>query len=140
MHETDNTSGIYNSAGAAAVKTITTSDDFFTAINLPRIIIYLLVEWSGPERVSRSIVLKVINNIDLKGIPVYKIDCSNLNVKYVEDWMAVQAKGNAEFIYGGWGETLLVGNNKLLDFIQWPFKLGYEATKEKIEGWLNYIK
>ena len=119
------------------IKFIHTEDEFLAAINLPKSIIYLLVDWSGPERISRKLVFDVLDNIDLRSIQVYQIDCSKGDVNFVEDWLINQVKITPEFLYGGWGETLLFADGVLVDVMQHPFKLGYELVKLKIDGWLG---
>ncbi len=114
---------------------LTTEVDFLDAIKLDRAIIYLLVDWSGPERISRYYVYKALNDINKGGTPVFKIDCSDQTKKYVGAWLIGQKENRKEFYYGGWGETLLISKGDILDFIKNPGQLGFEKTKEKIEEW-----
>jgi hypothetical protein len=116
------------------ITTINKESEFLAAINLHKSIIYFLVDWSVPERVSRGIMFKALDYIDLRGILVYQIDRSKGDATFAEDWLIKQKKITPEFSYGGWGEILLFTNGVLVDFIQYPFKLGYELVKTKIEN------
>lgn len=110
--------------------------DFLKVLKFEKAIVYLLVDWSGPERVSRYQVYKILK--DTKGsIPIFKIDCSDPSKKYVEDWLIGQRRNMKDFYYGGWGETLLISKGQIIDFIQNPGRLGVDETKKKIHNWIN---
>jgi hypothetical protein len=114
---------------------LATDDDFFKVIKQDRVIIYFLVNWSGPERISRYTIYKVLNDIIKTGTPVFKIDCSDQTKKLVEDWLIEQMENKKHFHYGGWGETLLISKGNIVDFLNNPGHLGYEKTKQKLEEW-----
>ena len=113
---------------------VTTEEEFKNVLKLYRAIVYILVTWSGPERISRSAVFKALGEIKIVGTPVFKIDCSR-ETNYVEQWLVEQGYGQQDLCYGGWGETLLLENGKLIDFIKNPAGLGYESIKHKLAGW-----
>ncbi len=114
---------------------LATEYDFFKVIKQDRVIIYFLVDWSGPERISRYTVYKALNDINKTGTPVFKIDCSDQTKKYVVDWLIGQRENKKHFYYGGWGETLLISKGDIVDFLSNPGQLGYEKTKQKLEEW-----
>jgi len=116
---------------------ILTTDAFLEAITLPRAIVYFQVDWSGPERLSRLFVKRAIASLDVKMTPVFRIDCSNATGGFIESWFESQSKEIIGLLYGGWGETLLLSYGNILDFISYPAALGYENTRQKIEGWIN---
>ena len=116
---------------------LSTEEEFLNALKLDRAIIYLLVDWSGPERVSRYIVLNALSETDKMGIPVFKIDCSDQAKKYIVDWLIGQRENKKEFYYGGWGETLLLSQGNIVDVIKNPAQFGRDKTREKIREWIN---
>ena len=117
------------------LKWLATEEEFFDILKLDRAIIYLLVDWSGPERVSRAIIYKVLSDLDENGTPVFQIDCSDQTKIYVTDWLSGQQNDSKELNYGGCGETLLIGKGKILDFIKYPGQLGLEKVREKLTNW-----
>ena len=109
--------------------------EFLDTIMLNKSIIYLLVDWSGQERMSRAVVYKTLNDLNEGGTPVFQIDCSDQTKKYVVEWLIAQQDNKQDFYYGGYGETLLVEKGKIIDFITYPGQLGLEKTKEKLTEW-----
>lgn len=106
-------------------------------LTLDKAIVYLLVDWSGPERVSRSIVYKVLNEVNKSDIPTFQIDCSDQTKQYVVTWLEAQGKNQHELYYGGYGETLLVAKSTIKDYIKNPGQLGLEKVREKLIEWYN---
>ena len=58
-----------NSLDVADVKT---EREFRNMLNLDCAIVYLLVTWSGPERVSRGVVFEALREIGKEGTPVFR--------------------------------------------------------------------
>jgi len=112
-------------------------ESFLDILKLDKVIIYLLVEWSGPERVSRAIVFNVLNELDRKNTPVFKIDCSDQKKEWFIDWLIEQRQEKNDLYHGGWGETLLIEKGIITDFIKNPGRLGLDKTKDKLKEWLN---
>jgi hypothetical protein len=117
------------------IKELHTEQDFFEVLKLNRAIVYMLVDWSGPERVSRYLVYQELKELGSNGTPVFKIDCSDQTKEYIVDWLVKQRESNKEFYYGGWGETLLLDQGNIVDYISNPAKLGRMKTKEKLAEW-----
>jgi hypothetical protein len=124
-----------NLESSSGIINLTTEDAFLEVIKRDRVIIYFLVDWSGPERISRYYVYKALNDIDKTGTPVFKIDCTDQTKKHVVDWLIGQRENKKHFYYGGWGETLLISKGDIVDFLGNPGQLGYEKTKQKLEEW-----
>ncbi len=124
-----------NLESSSGIIDLTTEEAFFETIRRDRVIIYLLVDWSAPERVSRYVVYKALNALDKTGTQVFKIDCSDGTKKHVEDWLIAQRENKKHFYHGGYGETLLISKGEILDFLSNPGYLGYEKTKQKLEEW-----
>lgn len=102
------------------------------------VIIYLFVDWSGPEILSRYYVYRALNELDKEGIPIFKFDCTDQNkMKHVEDWLTGQRESKQHFYFGGWGETVFVEKGEIIDFIANPGQLGLDLTIEKIKKWKN---
>jgi len=101
---------------------------------LPKAIVYVQVNWSDPEKVSRQIVSKVLTEIGSFKTPVFKIDSSDPNLPFIDTWLINQRQVVNGFNYGGWGETLLIENGNITAFIG-PAKSGFEKTKEIINSW-----
>lgn len=116
---------------------IASETDFLHVLKLDKAIIYLLVDWSGPERFSRNTIYKALNEINHLSIPIFQIDGSDQSQKYIEDWLLAQRENSLQFHYGGWGETLLVSKGEIIDFIKNPGQIGVEKTKEKLAVWSN---
>jgi hypothetical protein len=116
------------------IKEIGTEEEFNELLKLPNAILYLQVDWSGPERVSRSIVAKALKEIGVFELPVFKINVSE-PTSFAERWCLEQRNVQPYFIYSGWGETVLLEHGKITDFITYPAHVGYEKTKEKIKSW-----
>src|ERR1700712_4000561 len=76
-----------------------TDQDFLDVLKLDRAIIYMLVDWSGPERISRYTVYKVLNELDKKEIALFKINCSDQTKDYVVDWLIRQRENQKDFYY-----------------------------------------
>ena len=120
---------------SGAISDLTTEDDFFKVINRDRVIIYFLVNWSGPERMSRYYIYRALNELDKVGTEVFKIDCSDQTKKHVVDWLIGQRENRKDLYYGGWGETLLISKGEIVDLIKNPGELGFEKTKQKLQEW-----
>ncbi len=107
-------------------------------LQLDKAIIYLLVEWSGPERMSRYNIYKALNELGNKcKIPVFKTDCSDQRKQFVIDWLIGQPKNQEELYYGGWGGTLLIEKGIIIDLIKNPGKLKPAMIKNKLQEWNN---
>jgi len=74
-----------NLENTIGLRLIVNEQGFNEMLSLPRAIVYVSVNWSGQERVSRSIVYKALNDFKISEIPIFKIDCSEQEKKYVED-------------------------------------------------------
>jgi hypothetical protein len=111
---------------------------FLDILKLDKAILYLLVDWSGPERVSRYNIYKAINELGKKcEIPVYKIDCTDQTKEFIIDWLIAQRENKKEFYYGGWGEALFIENGAIVDLIKNPGQIGLDKTREKLKEWNN---
>ena len=120
------------------METIYSEQQFNDVLYLPKAIIYLLVDWSGQERVSRSVILRVLNEIKgVQDVPIFKINCTDQQQKFVQAWLVSQSENMKQFYYGGYGETLLIKKGTVADFIADPGKIGVADAKEKIEKWLR---
>lgn len=108
----------------------------FNVLDSERAIIYFLVTWSGPERASRAVIHKVFKELEAQPTPAFQIDCSDQDKQYVVDWLSNQSIDH-DFYYGGYGETVLVSNGRIIDFIKYPAHLGYDRVKGKIVGWMS---
>ena len=116
------------------ISELKTEEEFNDLLKLPKAILYLQVDWSGPERISRSMIAKALKEIGQLNIPVFKINVSEPTI-FAENWYSEQRKVIPFFIYGGWGETVLIEHGTITDFITYPAHVGYEKTKEKIKNW-----
>lgn len=120
------------------LKELATQQDFESVLNLDKALIYLLVDWSVPERASRYAVYKTLSDLEVNEIPVFKIDCSDQEKQYVVDWLLGQHGDYHRLFYGGNGETLLIEKGKLTDFIKLPFQLGLEIVRNKMLAWQTH--
>lgn len=112
---------------------------FQTMLHLDRAIVYISVNWSGPERISRYCVYQALNEIQHNKIPVFKIDCSEQENRYVEEWLTDQKESNKHIYSGGWGETLLIEQGNVIDILRNPGQSGPEKTKETLANWCKYL-
>jgi len=119
------------------IKELVTQQDFLDVLTLEWAIIYMQVEWSGPERSSRSCVYNALNEIGVAGTPVFKIECSDQTKRYIVDWLIEQKRDKADIYYGGSGETLLLNKGNIIEHIRYPAGIGYAGTKEKLMKWKN---
>lgn len=115
---------------------ISNREEFENMLKRDHAIIYILVEWSGPERISRYTVYKALYELDRKQIPLYRINCSAQENSYVEEWLTRQKEAYRNFYFGGWGETLFVVRGKILDFIGNPGKEKPGHITEKLKEWI----
>ncbi|AEW01670.1 hypothetical protein A4D02_06615 [Niastella koreensis] len=131
------TSEVLNSLEKACnIKELVTEQEFIDVLKLDKAIIYMLVDWSGPERISRYLVYQVLTDLGPEeGIPVFKIDCSDQTKEYIVRWLVKQRESNKELYYGGWGETLFLNLGNIVDFIGNPAKNGRMKTEEKLAEW-----
>ena len=119
------------------LKALDSVEDFKCIMSLEKAIIYLLVNWSGPERISRYVIYKTLNELQKERTPVFKIDCSDQKKMYVVDWLAEQEENQSKLYFGGWGETLLVNKGMVIDTIKNPALIGYEKTREILREWIK---
>lgn len=132
---TDLLGGLESSSGLID---LVSEQGFLDVLKLNRALIYILVNWSGPERLSRYYVYRALNDFGKHRMPLFKIDCSDQRKEYVEDWLIRQGDNKKDFCYGGWGETLLISKGDIIEFIGNPGKIGQVKTEEKIHEWINY--
>lgn len=123
---------------ASQLKELATQQDFESVLNLDKVLIYLLVDWSVPERASRYVVYKTLSDLEVNEIPVFKIDCSDQEKQYVVNWLLGQREDFYRLYYGGNGEILLLEKGKLTDFIKLPFQLGLENVRNKMLAWQTH--
>lgn len=121
------------------IKELVTQQDFFDLLKIEQAIVYLLVNWSGPELASRYCVYKALNELGTEGTPSFKIDCSDQSKEYIVDWLEKQKEGDIHFYYGGWGETLFLYKGNITDYISNPAKLGLSQTKKKLSKWKTFV-
>jgi hypothetical protein len=117
------------------IKELVAQEDFFDVLKIEQAIVYLLVNWSGPELVSRYCVYQSLSELGKVGMPVFKIDCSDQSKEYIVEWLEKQKEENIQFYYGGWGETLFLYKGNIVDYISNPAKLGLLETKETLSKW-----
>jgi len=111
-----------------------TKDQFLDVLQLNKAIIYLLVNWSGGERVSRNFIYKAFSEIDKKETLLFKIDCSDQEKEYVVDWLIGQEQ-KKQLFYDGWGATLFLQKGKITDVIPKPLEIEFLNIKERLEKW-----
>lgn len=115
---------------------ILSEQDFLQMLNLPKAILYISVNWSVYERVSRAVILKVLVQLQDASVPIYNVDCSEQNNKYVEEWLNIQATPMQHMYSNGYGETILIEFGRVVNYIKNPGTTGIENAKTQIEGWL----
>ena len=118
--------------------TISSEQEFSEVLRLPKAIMYFLVDWSGPERISRPAIYRVISEINLNKTPFFKVDCSDQRQEYIMKWLTTQPRLFNDSYHGGWGETLLLKNGFIVDYIKYPGKLGLDKTRAIIENWVVF--
>ena len=119
------------------IKQIVNKEDLDQMLKLAKTIIYISVNWSGQERMSRHVVNQVFDDLNVDEIPVFEIDCLGKENKYVKDWINSQSSSIQRSYLNGYGETLLVNYGKVINHIKYPGELGIEKTKMKIKRWLH---
>jgi hypothetical protein len=119
------------------ITAISTEKDLERVLQLPKAIIYIQVSSSPHERASRNVVFDALQAAELHNIPVFKIDCTNHQQDFFENWLILQSHHVHLFYYGGYGETLLVQDGLVTGFINYPAKTGLEKTREAIAEWMN---
>jgi len=73
------------------IKQIVNKEDLDQMLKLAKTIIYISVNWSGQERMSRHVVNQVFDDLNVDEIPVFEIDCLGQENKYVKDWINSQS-------------------------------------------------
>lgn len=113
---------------------IKTEDEFNQLLKRSKAILYFHVTWAIQERMSRRLVNLALWELGLLRIPVFKIDASE-PILFLETWSDTQKKVSPYFIYGGSGETVLLENSIITNFIRYPAQLGLEKLKVKLKSW-----
>jgi len=113
---------------------IKSEEEFTQLLQLPKAILYINAEWSIHARFSWSVVSATLRNNQEFTIPAFKLDASE-QLPYFENWLTEQKNIKPDFIYGGWGETVLIEQGNITDFISRPSKLGSEKTTEMFKSW-----
>jgi hypothetical protein len=121
------------------LRDLPSQQSFLDVLALDKAIVYLLVDWSGPERASRQSIYKAFDELGKIEIPAFILDCSDPTNEYVTDWLMAQRDKRSDFNYGGLGETLLIAKGDIIDFIKYPVRLGLQKTKEKLREWSDKI-
>ncbi|MDF2193364.1 hypothetical protein [Paraflavitalea sp. CAU 1676] len=116
---------------------VNTPGEFMRLLKQERVVLYIQVDWSGPERGSRQVFKKALSEMADVNIPVCRIDCFDESKEYVIDWLLEQRVQYNGFNFHGTGEVLLVVNGNLVEFIAYPAKSGLDAVREKLNQWLN---
>lgn len=105
-------------------------------LKLEKAIVWIWVNWSVYAYRSRSVIHQVLKQLEVIEIPVFKIDCSGQENRYIEGWLATHTTETKYLYSNGYGEMLLVENGRVVDYIRFPGALGIEKTKEIIVAWL----
>ena len=102
--------------------------DLQTLVKKDKVLVYIMVDWSGPERISRNVCFTAISNLKIRNGIIIEPD------KYpiFEQWYRKQ-----NFVPGGYGELLWVKNGNIIDYLKFPGNLGIESTKDKISSWIT---
>jgi hypothetical protein len=113
---------------------ITTIDDFNQFLILKIAILWFHVNWSGTSLFTQKRFLE----FQPPQIPVYKIDCSEQNLTYVEEWLSTQSKVNfnaMDLYTEGNGELALIKSGAIDDYILRPNMLSVAALEMKLKNW-----
>lgn len=113
---------------------ITTEEEFNQLLKRSKAILFIAAEWSVPSRASWYTVSRALQQIGVLTIPTFQLDASE-DIPYFINWIQEQRNVKPDFIYGGWGETVLIEHGNVTDFIHCPSKHGSEKTIEKIRSW-----
>lgn len=113
---------------------IKTEEEFDRLLKWSKAIFYFHVNWAVQESMSRRLINRALWEIGLLRIPVFQIDASD-SIPFLETWAEKQKNVPTDFPSGGLGETVLLENGNIIDYIRYPAQLGLEKIKEKIKSW-----
>jgi hypothetical protein len=123
-----------NNDNSKYITEIKTEKEFNQLLKLSKAIVFIEAEWSGSARISWPIVSVALQEISVLTMPAFKLDASE-EIPYFMNWLLGQKEIRPDFIYGGWGETVLIEAGNITDFIHCPAKIGSQKTKEKLKSW-----
>ena len=113
---------------------IKTEEEFEQLLKWSKAILYFHVNWAIQERMSRRLLSLALWEIGLLRMPVFQIDASK-PILFLETWNESQKIVPPYFVSGGSGETVLLENGNVIDYIRYPAQLGLEKLKEKLKSW-----
>src|SRR5688500_1106806 len=108
-----------NNAETKYTTEIKCEEEFNQLLKLSKAIVFIKAEWSGPARASWHIVSVALLEIGVLTMPAFKLDASE-DIPYFMNWLLRQKEIKPDFIYGGWGETILIEYGNITDFIHCP--------------------
>ena len=102
------------------------------------LIIYFLVDWSGPERLARHKVFNAIEKIDNE-IVIYFIDGTDQNFDFIEQ-VSKRLGEDLKIQYaGGHGTISFLRESEILDEIKFPHTLEETKIENTLNKWIKTI-
>lgn len=120
---------------------IKTQEEFADFLKFEKAILYLQVDWSGPERMARNMVISILNELKINALasntsPFFKLDCSEDPEENIRNWL--DSHSTHKRIYSrGYGDMLLFQHGKVTQWINKTPEYGAGKLKEIIAEWLN---
>ncbi len=120
---------------------IKTPEEFADLLKFKKAILYLQVDWSGPEHMARGLVYNLLNELKIDTLtsnttPFFKLDCSDDLPAFIKNWFDAQSPRRNVYSHG-YGELLLVQNGTIIQLIENPTSYGKEKIHGELVLWLN---
>lgn len=116
-----------------------TLEDFKRALKQELIVIYLMVNWSGPERFSRYNIFKSLEKDKFIKDRIKIIDCSDQKKIFLEEWLKNQKEEYKYFYTGGYGETIFVKKNNINKYFKNPGSMSVEEIENEFKNWRSNV-
>lgn len=119
---------------------IKTPEEFADFLKFEKAILYLQVDWSGYEHMSRGLIYDLLiemnqNAVSNKSIPVFKLDCTGETSINIRNWFDSSRYIRKRIYSFGYGELLLVRNGVIITCIEYPADRGKEQVKSIWNSW-----
>ena len=115
------------------IKPLTTNEQFEELRKLPKAIVYIKAEWSGPEKVRRPRVYTAMSHVEVRKVPGYYVDIDKLPPEFE------QQLRNYRIQLHGYGEVFFFEQGRCTGFMPSKELMPNNEIQETLLEWVRRV-